>query len=108
MAHDTTHDTHAGGGGGGGQLAVNERLREALEEEDGSITLPHEIMAGGGAGFCQVIATNPMEIGTCTHLGARDPLTRRTHAFVVSCAVCRVSCRVPCVSCRVSCVVCAQ
>lgn len=44
------------------KLAVNERLREALEEEDGSITLPHEIMAGGGAGFCQVIATNPMEI----------------------------------------------
>ena len=79
---------------------MNERLREALEEEDGSITLPHEIMAGGGAGFCQVIATNPMEIGTSTHLGARDPLTRRTHVFVV--------CRVSCVACRVSCVVCVQ
>jgi len=45
------------------QLAVNETLREALEEEDGRIALPHEILAGGGAGLCQVIATNPMEIG---------------------------------------------
>jgi hypothetical protein len=67
---------------GGEQLAVNERLREALEEEDGSITLPHEIMAGGGAGFCQVIATNPMEIGTwslaraLSHSGGERALTR--------------------------------
>jgi len=44
------------------KLAVNETLREALEEEDGRIALPHEILAGGGAGLCQVIATNPMEI----------------------------------------------
>jgi hypothetical protein len=88
----------------GGQLAVNERLREALEEEDGSITLPHEIMAGGGAGFCQVIATNPMEIGTSTDLGP-TPLTRRTHAFVCRCRV-SVSC-VSCV-CRVVSCMCSE
>jgi len=44
------------------KLAVNEYLREKLENDDGSITVPNEILAGGGAGFCQVIATNPMEI----------------------------------------------
>lgn len=32
------------------------------EREDGTISLFHEIMAGAGAGFFQVIATNPMEI----------------------------------------------
>jgi hypothetical protein len=84
---------------------VNERLREALEEEDGSITLPHEIMAGGGAGFCQVIATNPMEIGTPTDLGPTPltpgaALTRLCVGVVCVSCVCRVC--VVCVSC-VSC-----
>lgn len=41
---------------------MNEYLREMFEHEDGSIDLGHEILAGAGAGFCQVIATNPMEI----------------------------------------------
>lgn len=44
------------------KLAVNEKLREYFEKDDGSIALIHEIIAGGGAGFTQVIATNPMEI----------------------------------------------
>jgi len=44
------------------KLAANEFFREMLEEEDGSITLIREVMSGAGAGFCQVIATNPMEI----------------------------------------------
>jgi len=43
-------------------LAVNEYLREMFEHEDGSIDLLHEVIAGAGAGFCQVIATNPMEM----------------------------------------------
>ena len=44
------------------KLAANEAFREMFEKEDGSIELGHEIIAGAGAGFCQVIATNPMEI----------------------------------------------
>ena len=44
------------------KLAANEAFREMFEKEDGSIELGHEILAGAGAGFCQVIATNPMEI----------------------------------------------
>lgn len=41
---------------------MNEFIREKFEREDGSIRLEHEILSGAGAGFCQVIATNPMEI----------------------------------------------
>lgn len=44
------------------KLAVNEFIRDKLENDDGSISLVNEVLAGGGAGFCQVIATNPMEI----------------------------------------------
>jgi len=44
------------------KLAANEYFRERLEREDGSIALHHEVLAGGSAGACQVIATNPMEI----------------------------------------------
>lgn len=44
------------------KLSVNEVLRENFEKEDGSIELHHEILSGAGAGFFQVIATNPMEI----------------------------------------------
>eukprot|EP00947_MAST-08B_sp_MAST-8B-sp1_P002040 g2040.t1 len=44
------------------KLGCNDLFREKLSEADGSITLPNEMLAGGGAGFCQVAATNPMEI----------------------------------------------
>lgn len=44
------------------KLAANEFFREVFERDDGSIALQHEMLAGAGAGFCQVIATNPMEI----------------------------------------------
>lgn len=44
------------------KLAANETFREKLENEDGSIDLHNEVLAGASAGFCQVIATNPMEI----------------------------------------------
>jgi len=44
------------------KLAVNDAVREKFEKDDGSISLGHEILAGAMAGFCQVIATNPMEI----------------------------------------------
>jgi hypothetical protein len=44
------------------KLAANEFFRERLERPDGSISLINELLSGAGAGFCQVIATNPMEI----------------------------------------------
>jgi len=44
------------------KLAANEFFRELFEREDGSIALHHEMISGAAAGFCQVIATNPMEI----------------------------------------------
>lgn len=43
------------------KLAVNEKMRELLENE-GSISFRNEVISGATAGFCQVIATNPMEI----------------------------------------------
>lgn len=44
------------------KLAANDLLREALELPDGTLPLHREMMAGAGAGLCQVVATNPMEI----------------------------------------------
>ncbi|OQR95688.1 Mitochondrial Carrier (MC) Family [Thraustotheca clavata] len=45
------------------KLAVNDYLREAFDPEDtGVLPMHKQILAGAGAGFCQVIATNPMEI----------------------------------------------
>lgn len=44
------------------KLAVNEILREKYTSDDGSIKLWQEMVSGAGAGFAQVIATNPMEI----------------------------------------------
>ncbi|RHY28000.1 hypothetical protein DYB32_006342 [Aphanomyces invadans] len=45
------------------KLAVNDFLREILDT-DGSGVLPlyKQVIAGGGAGMCQVAATNPLEI----------------------------------------------
>ncbi|EGG17501.1 putative transmembrane protein [Cavenderia fasciculata] len=44
------------------KLAVNDLLRTVLQGDRPHITLVQEVMAGAGAGFCQVVATNPMEI----------------------------------------------
>eukprot|EP01132_Coremiostelium_polycephalum_P001991 gene1991-2452_t len=44
------------------KLAVNDLLRGVLQGDAPQITIPQEVMAGAGAGFCQVVATNPMEI----------------------------------------------
>jgi solute carrier family 25 aspartate/glutamate transporter 12/13 len=44
------------------KLAANDVFREMLESENGSMSLVSEMAAGAGAGLCQVIATNPMEI----------------------------------------------
>lgn len=44
------------------KLTVNDLIRKIGTEDDGSITMKWEIMAGMSAGACQVIFTNPLEI----------------------------------------------
>lgn len=44
------------------KLSMNDFLRSALARADGSLSLPMSVAAGGGAGFFQVVATNPMEM----------------------------------------------
>ncbi|KAF2132211.1 calcium-binding mitochondrial carrier protein-like protein Aralar1 [Dothidotthia symphoricarpi CBS 119687] len=45
------------------KLTVNDLVRGKLTDKDtGSIKLAHELLAGGSAGACQVIFTNPLEI----------------------------------------------
>ncbi|ETV89334.1 hypothetical protein H257_00659 [Aphanomyces astaci] len=45
------------------KLAVNDYLRETLDTEGtGVLPLYKQVLAGGGAGLCQVVATNPLEI----------------------------------------------
>ncbi len=44
------------------KLAANDYFRGVLRGNKPKITLVEEMAAGAGAGFCQVIATNPMEI----------------------------------------------
>lgn len=45
------------------KLTVNDLARRQFtDQKTGRITLPAEILAGGTAGFCQVIFTNPLEI----------------------------------------------
>ena len=44
------------------KLAANDLFREKLTLANGELPLPRQMLAGASAGFCQVIATNPMEI----------------------------------------------
>lgn len=44
------------------KLSVNDYFTAVLTRPDGSISIPMAMLAGGGAGFSQVIATNPMEM----------------------------------------------
>ncbi|KAI2623459.1 mitochondrial carrier domain-containing protein [Xylaria nigripes] len=45
------------------KLTVNDIVRGAFtDRKSGQITLPFEILAGGSAGACQVVFTNPLEI----------------------------------------------
>ncbi|KAJ6085993.1 hypothetical protein N7486_010274 [Penicillium sp. IBT 16267x] len=45
------------------KLTVNDLVRGALTDKDTSkIWTPHELLAGGTAGACQVVFTNPLEI----------------------------------------------
>ncbi|GJD05799.1 Mitochondrial substrate carrier family protein X [Galdieria sulphuraria] len=44
------------------KLSVNDMLCSFLSDEQGKTSLMNSIIAGAGAGFCQVIATCPMEM----------------------------------------------
>ncbi|KAF7872025.1 uncharacterized protein EAF02_009130 [Botrytis sinoallii] len=44
------------------KLTVNDLVRGHFSSKDGKIQLRHEILAGGMAGGCQVVFTNPLEI----------------------------------------------
>jgi hypothetical protein len=44
------------------KLAVNEQLREYLQEPNGTLPLTKQVLAGAGAGLAQVIATNPVSV----------------------------------------------
>lgn len=44
------------------KLAVNDYLRQTLQGDKPEIPYIYEVLSGAGAGFCQVVATNPMEI----------------------------------------------
>ncbi|KAF5097818.1 hypothetical protein D0Z00_002255 [Geotrichum galactomycetum] len=44
------------------KLTVNDLLRGKFSDKDGSIPVWAELIAGGGAGACQVVFTNPLEI----------------------------------------------
>lgn len=44
------------------KLTVNDLVRGHFSTKDGKIKIPYEILAGGSAGACQVIFTNPLEI----------------------------------------------
>ncbi|KAG9236572.1 mitochondrial carrier domain-containing protein [Amylocarpus encephaloides] len=44
------------------KLTVNDLVRGHFSGAEGKIWIPHEILAGGTAGACQVIFTNPLEI----------------------------------------------
>ncbi|EFX01228.1 mitochondrial carrier protein [Grosmannia clavigera kw1407] len=44
------------------KLTVNDLVRGWFTRKDGSIWVGHEMLAGGSAGACQVVFTNPLEI----------------------------------------------
>uniref|UniRef100_A0A915I1P8 Mitochondrial glutamate carrier 1 n=1 Tax=Romanomermis culicivorax TaxID=13658 RepID=A0A915I1P8_ROMCU len=44
------------------KLAANDFFRHHLSNKGGQLTIPREMIAGGSAGFCQIIVTTPMEL----------------------------------------------
>lgn len=44
------------------KLVGNDFFRHRLATKDGRLTLGREILAGGGAGMCQIVITTPMEL----------------------------------------------
>ena len=44
------------------KLVGNDFFRHVLRTKNGGLTLPRELVAGAGAGMCQIIVTTPMEL----------------------------------------------
>lgn len=44
------------------KLAANDFFRYHLKSSNGSLSIPRQMLAGGLAGFCQIIITTPMEL----------------------------------------------
>jgi len=44
------------------KLAANDWFRHKLTRSDGTLPIHREMLAGGSAGFCQIIVTTPMEL----------------------------------------------
>ncbi len=44
------------------KLAANDFFRHKLTTRDGRLPVPREMLAGGCAGFCQIVITTPMEL----------------------------------------------
>lgn len=75
------------------KLTVNDLVRGKFSTKDGNIPLWAEIMAGGSAGACQVVFTNPLEIvkirlqvqGEALKAAAREgeQVTKRSALWIV-------------------------
>ncbi|KAL3883031.1 hypothetical protein ACJMK2_029327 [Sinanodonta woodiana] len=44
------------------KLVGNDFFRHVLRKENNTLTIPRELLAGAGAGMCQIIITTPMEL----------------------------------------------
>jgi solute carrier family 25 glutamate transporter 18/22 len=44
------------------KLAANDFFRHHFQTKDGRLPVHREMMAGGSAGFCQIVITTPMEL----------------------------------------------
>ncbi|XP_063120149.1 mitochondrial glutamate carrier 1 isoform X5 [Rattus norvegicus] len=68
------------------KLAANDFFRHQLSKDGQKLTLPKEMLAGCGAGTCQVIVTTPMEmlkiqLQDAGRIGGRDQ-----RSFLTSCS----------------------
>ncbi|GJQ15124.1 hypothetical protein GpartN1_g6915.t1 [Galdieria partita] len=63
------------------KLSVNDFLSSILSDEHGKTSFMNSVIAGGGAGFCQVIATCPMEMLMIT-FQTRSSLGQPVHSVV--------------------------
>uniref|UniRef100_A0A8D0GW21 Mitochondrial glutamate carrier 2 n=1 Tax=Sphenodon punctatus TaxID=8508 RepID=A0A8D0GW21_SPHPU len=77
------------------KLAANDYLRHLLARDGAGLTLSKEMMAGCGAGTCQVIITTPMEmlkiqLQDAGRLASLQPI-RRVHCSTSGCKLIAVS-----------------
>ncbi|XP_022251686.1 mitochondrial glutamate carrier 1-like isoform X2 [Limulus polyphemus] len=65
------------------KLAANDFFRHHLATEAGRLPLKREMIAGGGAGFCQIIITTPMELLKIQLQDAGRVVTQKTNSKVM-------------------------